>query len=197
MSSKIGRQRRTAGRRDGGGFGTPRSWSMTGAAMARATCRAGPTDTAGFRGLAARLPRERCGSSAISCARIRPQPPSFAAGLPGPDPIPGPGVQVELGLAEQHFGEWQGRPMPRSPSGRLRSITASGSPRRANARPAARASVDLIERVVPVIDRLKSRACRTRYYRRCPWRHDSGCDRLCARSFARKRRCASRSTISR
>jgi broad specificity phosphatase PhoE len=28
--------------------------------------------------------------------------------LPGPDPIPGPGVIVEPDLAEQHFGEWQG-----------------------------------------------------------------------------------------
>jgi broad specificity phosphatase PhoE len=30
------------------------------------------------------------------------------AGLPGPDPIPGPGVLVEPDLIEQHFGEWQG-----------------------------------------------------------------------------------------
>jgi alpha-ribazole phosphatase len=30
------------------------------------------------------------------------------AGLPGPDPIPGPGVIVERDLAEQHFGDWQG-----------------------------------------------------------------------------------------
>ena len=30
------------------------------------------------------------------------------AGLPGPDPIPGPGVIVEPDLIEQHFGEWQG-----------------------------------------------------------------------------------------
>jgi broad specificity phosphatase PhoE len=30
------------------------------------------------------------------------------AGLAGPDPIPGPGVVVELDLIEQHFGDWQG-----------------------------------------------------------------------------------------
>jgi len=30
------------------------------------------------------------------------------AGLPGPEPIPGPGVIVEPDLIEQHFGEWQG-----------------------------------------------------------------------------------------
>jgi len=30
------------------------------------------------------------------------------AGLPGPDPIPGPGVIIEPDLIEQHFGEWQG-----------------------------------------------------------------------------------------
>jgi alpha-ribazole phosphatase len=30
------------------------------------------------------------------------------AGLPGPDPIPGPGVIADADLNEQHFGEWQG-----------------------------------------------------------------------------------------
>jgi alpha-ribazole phosphatase len=30
------------------------------------------------------------------------------AGLPGPDPVPGPGVIVEPNLAEQSFGDWQG-----------------------------------------------------------------------------------------
>ncbi|MGH7046648.1 MAG: histidine phosphatase family protein [Stellaceae bacterium] len=30
------------------------------------------------------------------------------AGLAGPQPIPGPGVQVTADLAEQDFGEWQG-----------------------------------------------------------------------------------------
>jgi broad specificity phosphatase PhoE len=30
------------------------------------------------------------------------------AGLPGPDPIPGPGVISDPELAEQHFGDWQG-----------------------------------------------------------------------------------------
>jgi broad specificity phosphatase PhoE len=30
------------------------------------------------------------------------------AGLPGPDPVPGPGVIVERDLAEQSFGDWQG-----------------------------------------------------------------------------------------
>lgn len=31
-----------------------------------------------------------------------------AAGLPGPDPIPGPDVVSEADLKEQHFGDWQG-----------------------------------------------------------------------------------------
>jgi alpha-ribazole phosphatase len=30
------------------------------------------------------------------------------AGLPGPEPIPGPGVILEHDLAEQSFGEWHG-----------------------------------------------------------------------------------------
>lgn len=31
-----------------------------------------------------------------------------AAGLEGPDPIPGPDVEIVPDLIEQHFGEWQG-----------------------------------------------------------------------------------------
>jgi len=31
-----------------------------------------------------------------------------AAGAPGPDPIPGPGITLEPELIEQHFGAWQG-----------------------------------------------------------------------------------------
>jgi alpha-ribazole phosphatase len=66
------------------------------------------SNEAAFAGLARRLPKgavwvtstlKRTHMTAAGIVR---------AGLPGPDPIPGPGVVVEPDLAEQHFGEWQG-----------------------------------------------------------------------------------------
>jgi broad specificity phosphatase PhoE len=66
------------------------------------------SDAAAFAGLARLLPRDALWITSnlqrtyLTAAGI------VAAGLPGPDPIPGPGMLVEPDLAEQHFGEWQG-----------------------------------------------------------------------------------------
>lgn len=66
------------------------------------------SDTAVFTGLAEQLPRRaiwvtsnlrRTHDTAAAIVR---------AGLPGPEPIPGPEVIEVADLAEQHFGEWQG-----------------------------------------------------------------------------------------
>src|ERR1700689_3402949 len=66
-------------------------------------------DAAGFRALAGRLPKQPAWGTG-NLVRTHQTPAAIvAAGLPGPDPIPGPGVQVEPGLAEQHFGAWQGQ----------------------------------------------------------------------------------------
>jgi alpha-ribazole phosphatase len=67
------------------------------------------SDAAAFAGLAAVLPRDAVWVTShlrrthLTAAAI------IAAGLPGPDPMPGPAVVVDSDLAEQHFGEWQGR----------------------------------------------------------------------------------------
>ena len=66
------------------------------------------TDTAVFAGLARQLPRtavwvvsnlRRTHETARAIVR---------AGLPGPDPIPGPHAEAIPDLAEQNFGDWQG-----------------------------------------------------------------------------------------
>jgi alpha-ribazole phosphatase len=66
------------------------------------------SNAAAFSALAQRLPREAVWVTSplrrthMTAAAI------VDAGLPGPDPIPGPGVVVDRDLIEQNFGEWQG-----------------------------------------------------------------------------------------
>jgi alpha-ribazole phosphatase len=66
------------------------------------------SNEAAFAGLAAKLPKDAVWVTSnlqrthLTAAGI------VKAGLPGPDPIPGPGVIVEPELAEQNFGAWQG-----------------------------------------------------------------------------------------
>jgi alpha-ribazole phosphatase len=66
------------------------------------------SNEAAFAGLARRLPKDAIWVTSplrrthMTAAAI------VRAGLPGPDPIPGPGVLVEPDLIEQHFGQWQG-----------------------------------------------------------------------------------------
>ena len=66
------------------------------------------SNEAAFLGLAQKLPRDAVWVTSplkrthMTAAGI------VQAGLPGPDPVPGPGVIVEPDLIEQHFGEWQG-----------------------------------------------------------------------------------------
>ncbi len=65
-------------------------------------------DEAAFSGLARLLPSN---SVWVTSHLIRTHMTAAAivrAGLPGPDPVPGPGVLVEPDLAEQSFGEWHG-----------------------------------------------------------------------------------------
>ncbi len=66
------------------------------------------TDAAVFAGLARQLPQ---GAVWVTSNLRRTHETARAivrAGLPGPDPIPGPGATAIPDLAEQSFGEWQG-----------------------------------------------------------------------------------------
>lgn len=66
------------------------------------------SDRAAFEGLAAKLPRDAVWvTSHLKRTHLTAEG-IIRAGLPGPDPIPGPEVIVERDLAEQHFGAWQG-----------------------------------------------------------------------------------------
>jgi len=76
------------------------------------------------------------------------------AGLPGPDPIPGPDVLIERDLIEQHFGEWQGRTYAE-----LAQLNGNLWPRfwlgaAHQAPPGGESFVQLLERAHPAIERL-------------------------------------------
>jgi alpha-ribazole phosphatase len=66
------------------------------------------SNDAAFAGLARLLPRDAVWVTSPLRRTHMTASGIVRAGLPGPDPIPGPGVIVEPDLIEQHFGEWQG-----------------------------------------------------------------------------------------
>jgi alpha-ribazole phosphatase len=112
------------------------------------------SNSAAFAGLARRLPKDavwitsplrRTHMTAVGIVR---------AGLPGPDPIPGPGVLVEPDLIEQHFGEWQGVTYAE-----LAERNGNLWPRfwlapAHHAPPGGESFVQLLERAQPAIERL-------------------------------------------
>lgn len=66
------------------------------------------SNDAAFAGLAKLLPKDAVWVTSTLQRTHMTAAGIVRAGLPGPDPIPGPGVVVERDLAEQHFGDWQG-----------------------------------------------------------------------------------------
>jgi alpha-ribazole phosphatase len=66
------------------------------------------SNDAAFAGLAKLLPKDAVWVTSTLRRTHMTAAGIVRAGLPGPDPIPGPGVIVERDLAEQHFGDWQG-----------------------------------------------------------------------------------------
>jgi alpha-ribazole phosphatase len=111
-------------------------------------------DAAGFRTLAERLPRQAVWVVSNLLRTHQTASAIVAAGLPGPDVIPGPDAQVESGLAEQHFGEWQGQTYASLAERRAEEYHRFWfAPARERA-PGGESFVDLVERVGEVIQRL-------------------------------------------
>jgi len=65
-------------------------------------------DTALFTGLAEQLPRQSVWVTSNLRRTHETAAAIVRAGLPGPQPIPGPGWIAMAALAEQNFGDWQG-----------------------------------------------------------------------------------------
>jgi broad specificity phosphatase PhoE len=76
------------------------------------------------------------------------------AGLPGPDPIPGPGVLAEPELAEQHFGEWQGVKYTELPYKQENNLHPFWLAPAHVAPPGGESFVELVARVTPAVRRL-------------------------------------------
>ncbi len=67
------------------------------------------SNAAVFAGLAARLPKNAVWVTSALQRTHQTAAAIVRAGLPGPDPIPGPGVVVVPALNEQSFGDWHGK----------------------------------------------------------------------------------------
>ncbi len=65
------------------------------------------SETALFAGLAAQLPQQAAWVTSNLRRTHETAAAIIRAGLPGPQPIPGPEALAIADLAEQHFGEWQ------------------------------------------------------------------------------------------
>jgi broad specificity phosphatase PhoE len=80
-----------------------------------------------------------------------------AAGLPGPSEIPGPEVTVEADLAEQHFGDWQGRTYASLAAERAEEYHRFWLAPASERPPGGESFVDLMARVHGAIERLNRR----------------------------------------
>jgi broad specificity phosphatase PhoE len=94
---------------------TARLWLVRHASVAHGDGIYGQTDlscdcpeTALFTSLAEKLPSAAVWVASNLRRTHETASAIIRAGLPGPKPIPGPGVIEMADLAEQHFGEWQG-----------------------------------------------------------------------------------------
>ncbi|HMK67218.1 MAG TPA: histidine phosphatase family protein [Stellaceae bacterium] len=112
------------------------------------------SDAATFEALARLLPRDAVWVTSplqrthLTAAAI------VRAGLPGPDPIPGPAVLVEPELAEQHFGDWQGIKYTDLPHKQSEAFHRFWLAPAHVAAPGGESYMDLVARVTPAVRRL-------------------------------------------
>ena len=111
-------------------------------------------DVEAFKALARLLPREAIWITSplqrthLTAAAI------VLAGLPGPEPIPGPGVIVEPDFAEQHFGAWQGTKYTDLPHKQPEAYHRFWLAPAHVAPPGGESFVALVARVTPAVRRL-------------------------------------------
>lgn len=113
-------------------------------------------DVAGFAGLAAMLPRDAVWVVSDLMRTHQTAAAIVRAGLPGPEQFPGEGVIVEADLAEQDFGEWQGKTygwLAEHRADQYHRFWHAPAHERA---PGGESFEDLLARVGPVIDRLNT-----------------------------------------
>ena len=114
------------------------------------------SDEASFAGLARLLPKDAVWVTSnlqrthLTAAGI------VRAGLPGPDPIPGPGAIVEPELNEQSFGEWQGMKYTDIAALQAEAYHRFWLAPAHHAPPGGESFVHLMERVRRAIDRLNA-----------------------------------------
>jgi broad specificity phosphatase PhoE len=112
------------------------------------------TDTAVFAGLARQLPRDAVWVTSNLRRTHETARAIVRAGLPGPDPIPGPEAEAIPDLAEQSFGDWQGltyEELRQSRGGAFHRFWHAPAHERA---PGGESFVDMMQRVARAIHRV-------------------------------------------
>ena len=111
-------------------------------------------DAAAFEGLARLLPEDAVWVTSTLTRTHMTAAAIVRAGLPGPDPVPGPGVLVEPDLAEQNFGDWHGVRYDDLPSLQADTYHRFWLAPAHHAPPGGESFVDLMGRVSGTIRRL-------------------------------------------
>ncbi|HEV2674489.1 MAG TPA: histidine phosphatase family protein [Aliidongia sp.] len=114
-------------------------------------------DPAAYRRLTQILPREAAWVTSTLRRTHETAAAIVAAGLPGPSAFPGLDVTVEADLAEQHFGDWQGRTYVSLAEEQADAYHRFWLAPAVERPPGGESFVDLMARVAPTIRRLNER----------------------------------------
>src|SRR5215469_5542364 len=112
------------------------------------------SETALFTGLAEKLPRHATWVTSNLRRTHETAAAIVHAGLPGPQPIPGPDAIILPELAEQHFGEWQGLTHEELQASRARDFHRFWHAPAHEVPPGGESFVAVIDRVSRAIHRL-------------------------------------------